>query len=77
MPFDNLLVQREAGVAVLTVQRPQKLNAIDAKTIDELRQAFLDFQQDDSIRSVIRASSTADRAPKTIVCRRCPPYDGQ
>ncbi len=57
MPFDNLLVQREAGVAVLTVQRPQKLNAIDARTIDELRQAFLDFQQDDSIRSVIVTGS--------------------
>ncbi len=53
MPFDNLLVQREAGVAVLTVQRPQRLNAIDARTIDEIRQAILDFQQDESIRCVI------------------------
>ena len=53
MPFDNLLVQREAGVAVLTVQRPQRLNALDARTIDEIRQAILDFQQDESIRCVI------------------------
>ena len=53
MPFDNLLIQREAGIAVLTVQRPQRLNAIDAWTIDEIRQAFLEFQQDESIRCVI------------------------
>ena len=53
MSFDNLLVQREPGVAVLTVQRPQRLNALDAATLDELRQAFLDVQQDDSIRCVI------------------------
>ena len=53
MSFDNLLVQRESGVAVLTVQRPQRLNALDASTLDEIRQAVLDFQQDESIRCVI------------------------
>ena len=61
MSFDNLLVQREAGVAVLTVQRPQRLNALDARTLDELRQAALDFQQDDSIRCVI-VTGAGDRA---------------
>jgi enoyl-CoA hydratase len=45
MSFDNLLVQRESGVAVLTVQRPQRLNALDARTLDEIRQAALDVQQ--------------------------------
>jgi hypothetical protein len=49
MPFDNLLAQAEPGVAVFTVQRPQRLNALDASTLDELREAFLQFQLDDSI----------------------------
>jgi enoyl-CoA hydratase len=53
MSFDNLLVQREAAVAVLTVQRPQRLNALDARTIDEIRRAILDVRKDDSIRCVI------------------------
>jgi len=53
MPFDNLLVEREAGVAILTIQRPQRLNALDARTLDELRQAVLDLQQDHAIRCVI------------------------
>jgi enoyl-CoA hydratase/carnithine racemase len=53
MPFDNLLVQREHRVTVLTVQRPQRLNALDASTLDELRQAILDARQDSAIRCVI------------------------
>ena len=53
MPFDNLLVQRESAIAVLTVQRPTRLNALDASTLDELRQAALDLQHDNSIRCVI------------------------
>jgi enoyl-CoA hydratase len=57
MSFDNLHVQRESGVAVLTIQRPQRLNALDASTLDELRQAFLDFQQDETIRCVIVTGS--------------------
>src|SRR5690348_10186610 len=61
MSFDNLLVQREAAVAVLTVRRPLRLNALDAWTIEELRQAFLEFQQDDSVRCVI-VTGAGDRA---------------
>jgi enoyl-CoA hydratase len=57
MSFDNLLVERESGVAVLTIHRPQRLNALDASTLDEIRRAILDFQQDDSIRSVIVTGS--------------------
>ena len=53
MSFDNLLLERESGVAVLTVQRPQRLNALDARTIDEIRQAILDVQRDETIRCVI------------------------
>ena len=61
MPFDNLLVQCESAVAVLTVQRPQRLNALDASTLDELRQAVLDLQQDQSIRCVI-VTGAGDKA---------------
>ena len=48
MSFDNLLVKRESGIAVLTIDRPQRLNALDASTLDEIGRAVLDFQQDDS-----------------------------
>ena len=61
MPFDNLLVEREAGVAVLTIHRPQRLNALDARTLDELRQAALDLQQDNSVRCLI-VTGSGDKA---------------
>ena len=53
MPFDNLLVERERAVAVLTIQRPTRLNALDASTLDEIRQAVLDFQRDESVRCIV------------------------
>lgn len=53
MSFDNLLVEREGSVAILTIQRPQRLNALDARTLDELRQAALTLQQDDQIRCLV------------------------
>jgi enoyl-CoA hydratase/carnithine racemase len=53
MPFDNLLVEREGRVVLVTIQRPQRLNALDARTLGELRQAFLEFQEDDQIRCII------------------------
>jgi enoyl-CoA hydratase len=61
MSFDNLLVEREPGVAVLTVQRPQRLNALDARTLDELQQAALNLQQDDSVHCVI-VTGAGDKA---------------
>ena len=65
MPFDNLLVQRESRIAVLTVQRPTRLNALDASTLDELRQAVLDLQHDDSIRCVI-VTGAGEKALRAI-----------
>ena len=61
MSFDNLLVQREAGVSVLTIHRPQRLNALDAATLLELQHAFIDFQQDSDLRCVI-VTGAGDKA---------------
>ena len=53
MAFDNLLVERDGAVAVLTINRPTVLNALNTQTIDELRRAMLDVQRDSSARVVI------------------------
>ncbi len=53
MSFDNLLVEREDGVAVLTIQRPARLNALDSHTLDELRSALLSLRHDTLVRCVI------------------------
>jgi enoyl-CoA hydratase len=53
MAFDNLLLERDGPVAVLTLNRPKVLNALNAATMDELRRAVLELKHDDSARAVI------------------------
>jgi enoyl-CoA hydratase len=53
MSFENLLVERDGGVAILTINRPKVLNALNSQTLDELRRAILDLKRDDSVRTVI------------------------
>ena len=53
MSFDNLLLERDGAVAVLTINRPQVLNALNSPTIDELRRAVLDLRHDPAVRAVI------------------------
>ncbi len=53
MAFDNLLLERDGAIAVLTINRPKVLNALNSQTIDELRRAILDLKQDESTRAVV------------------------
>ena len=51
--LDNLRLERDGAVAVLTVNRPAVLNALNTPTTDELRHAILDLKHDASVRVVI------------------------
>jgi len=53
MSFDNLLLERDGAVAVLTINRPQVLNALNTPTVDALRRAVLELKHDPAIRAVI------------------------
>src|SRR4029077_4980162 len=53
MAFDTLLLERDGAVAILTINRPQVLNALNSQTLDELRRAILDLTQDESGRAII------------------------
>jgi enoyl-CoA hydratase len=53
MAFDNLLLERDGAIAIVTVNRPKVLNALNSQTVDELRRAILDLKADDSARAVI------------------------
>ena len=44
MAFDNLLLERDGAVAIVTINRPKVLNALNAQTLDELRRAMLELQ---------------------------------
>ena len=53
MSFDNLLVERDGAVAVITVNRPKVLNPLNTQTLDELRQAILELKGDDGVRAIV------------------------
>ena len=53
MPFDNLLLEQDGAVAVVTVNRPKVLNALNAATIAELGRVFADLKANDSVRVVM------------------------
>src|SRR5215471_12423091 len=54
MAFENVIVEGDGrGVAVITVNRPKVLNALNSQTLDELRRAFLELKHDDGVRAVV------------------------
>jgi enoyl-CoA hydratase len=53
MAFDNLLLDRDGAVAIVTINRPRVLNALNTQTLDELRRAVLDLRRDAGVRAVI------------------------
>jgi enoyl-CoA hydratase len=59
--FENLLLAREAAVAVVTINRPQVLNALNAATLDELGDAIDRLTDDDTVRVVI-VTGAGDRS---------------
>jgi enoyl-CoA hydratase len=61
MAFDNLLVERDGATLVLTINRPNVLNALNTSTLAELRRAILDLASDEGVRAVI-LTGAGDRA---------------
>ncbi|MBX3692503.1 enoyl-CoA hydratase-related protein [Dokdonella sp.] len=57
MTFENLLIADRAGVRTVTVNRPDKLNALNARTLDELRLAFEAVRDDEAVRVVVLAGA--------------------
>src|SRR4051794_17198338 len=58
MPYSSILFQvEESGIALLTVNRPEKLNALSSVVIDELGEAFARVASDPAIRAVIVSGS--------------------
>ncbi|MFH8490651.1 enoyl-CoA hydratase/isomerase family protein [Streptomyces longisporoflavus] len=44
---------KETGVAVVTLDRPARHNAVDLETVGELRAAWREFRSDDSVRAIV------------------------
>src|SRR6187455_1158584 len=53
MTFENLLIERDDAVAVVTFNRPKVLNALNTQTMNELSAALADFKSDAGVRAII------------------------
>jgi len=51
--YQNLLLEVEDGIATLTVNRPDKLNALNRATIEELGDAVRRTREDEAVRGII------------------------
>lgn len=53
MSYENLLFEKKEGIAIVTVNRPKVLNALNWKTIEELGEAFGQVKADAEIGAAI------------------------
>jgi enoyl-CoA hydratase len=53
MAYENILFEKKDGIAYITFNRPKVLNALNRKTVEELRDALLDARDDSSVRVLI------------------------
>ena len=57
MEFETLLYDEDGGVATVTLNRPEVLNAFDQQMQDELRDVWLGLRTNDDVRAVILTGS--------------------
>jgi enoyl-CoA hydratase len=53
MTFDNLLIERDDAVAIVTLNRPKVLNALNSQTLTELARAMAAFKDDAGVRAIV------------------------
>jgi enoyl-CoA hydratase len=51
--YQNILLEVAGGVATLTINRPDKLNALNAETLNELEHAFDHCAKSESVRALV------------------------
>jgi enoyl-CoA hydratase len=57
MSFENLLINTENSIRTITINRPDKLNALNRATIDELNRALKEAGSDKEVKVIILTGS--------------------
>ena len=62
MGYENIRSERDGRLALVSVCRPDKLNALNDATLVELTRAFTEIRDDDDVRCVILTGGEAKKA---------------
>lgn len=57
MAYENILIEQKERIRIITINRPNQLNALNKATIHELHQALNEADKDDSTRVIILTGS--------------------
>lgn len=57
MDYKNLITKKGEGLGWIIINRPDKLNALNAETINELNTAFITFRDDPDVKAVVLTGS--------------------
>lgn len=57
MSYKNISIEIESGIALLMIDRPKKLNALNRETIEELHEGLTELENDKNVKVVIITGS--------------------
>ena len=61
MTYGTLLLEKQNGVGVITLNRPERLNALSTTLFAELDRALTEFEEDEEVK-VLVVTGAGDRA---------------
>jgi enoyl-CoA hydratase len=53
MSFKFLLLENIGATRIITINRPDQMNALNKATIEELHAAFADAEADENVRAIV------------------------
>ena len=53
MNYETIILERKDGIATLTLNRPEKLNALNRKMVEELESAVVEIVKDRNVRALV------------------------
>ncbi|MFZ3115165.1 MAG: enoyl-CoA hydratase-related protein [Syntrophales bacterium] len=59
MNYENIIYEMKEGIGFLTVNRPDKLNALNGKVIEEILHLLAEVKRDDGVKALIVTGSGA------------------
>lgn len=57
MSFENILINQQEKIAVITINRPDQLNALNKQTINELHDGFKQLDNDPNVKCIVVTGS--------------------